>query len=235
MSNKIFRLSKTDLGVLLLIGLLGFFWQAGCKMQTQEIHKEIGTLEQIKAAGKIVVGTSSDYPPYEFHLLPELEDEMVGIDIDIAEAIAANLNIKLEIRDIVFSKLFDELAAERIDLALAGLLRALGNEPGIGRLRLGSPDPRTTDGGLVGLITSDSAICPHFHLSLQHASDDVLRKMGRRSRAADYTSLLGELKARVDTLRHVVNDRLIPSVPAQGWVDKLTVLNDDGTLKQPVQ
>jgi len=90
-------------------------------MQTQEIKKETGKLEKIKAAGKIVVGTSSDYPPYEFHLLPELESEMVGIDIDIAEAIAANLNVKLEIRDIVFSKLFDELIAERIDLALAGL------------------------------------------------------------------------------------------------------------------
>jgi polar amino acid transport system substrate-binding protein len=46
---------------------------------------------------------------------------MVGIDIDIAEAIAANLNVKLEIKDIIFSKLFDELTAERIDLALAGL------------------------------------------------------------------------------------------------------------------
>ena len=46
---------------------------------------------------------------------------MVGIDIDIAEAIASNLNVKLEIKDIVFSKLFDELAAGNIDIALAGL------------------------------------------------------------------------------------------------------------------
>ena len=121
MSNKIFRLNRTILGTFLVFCLLGFFWQAGCGMQTQEIKKISGKLEKIKAAGKIVVGTSSDYPPYEFHLLPELEDEMVGIDIDIAEAIAANLNVKLEIRDIVFSQLFDELIAERIDLALAGL------------------------------------------------------------------------------------------------------------------
>ncbi|MBE0666009.1 MAG: transporter substrate-binding domain-containing protein [Candidatus Aminicenantes bacterium] len=121
MSNKIFRLNRTVLGAFLVLCLLGFFWQAGCGMQTQEIKKKSGKLEKIKAAGKIVVGTSSDYPPYEFHLLPELEDEMVGIDIDIAEAIAANLNVTLEIRDIVFSQLFDELIAERIDLALAGL------------------------------------------------------------------------------------------------------------------
>jgi ABC-type amino acid transport substrate-binding protein len=121
MSDKISRLKKTAWGSLLVLGLLGVFWQAACKMQTKEIKKETGKLEKIKAAGKIVVGTSADYPPYEFHLLPELEDDMVGIDIDIAEAIAANLNVKLEIRDIVFSKLFDELTAGRIDLALAGL------------------------------------------------------------------------------------------------------------------
>lgn len=121
MADKILRLKRTAWGALVVLGLLGVFWQAGCKMQTREIKKETGKLEQIKAAGKIVIGTSADYPPYEFHLLPELEDEMVGIDIDIAEAIAANLNVKLEIRDIVFSKLFDELTAGRIDLALAGL------------------------------------------------------------------------------------------------------------------
>ena len=121
MADKIIRLKRTAWGALVVLGLLGVFWQAGCKMQTREIKKETGKLEQIKAAGKIVIGTSADYPPYEFHLLPEFEDEMVGIDIDIAEAIAANLNVKLEIRDIVFSKLFDELTAGRIDLALAGL------------------------------------------------------------------------------------------------------------------
>jgi len=33
----------------------------------------------------------------------------------------------------------------------------------------------------------------------------------------DPDNRLGELKARVDTLRHVLNDRLIPSVPEDGW------------------
>lgn len=106
---------------MLAVALLTVLWQTGCRMQSKEIAKAPGKLEKIKAAGKIVVGTSADYPPYEFHLLPELEGGMVGIDIDIAEAIAANLNVKLEIKDIVFSRLFDELAAGNIDIALAGL------------------------------------------------------------------------------------------------------------------
>jgi ABC-type amino acid transport substrate-binding protein len=121
MSDKFVRPARAVMGSLLVLGLLGLFWQSGCRMQTKEIKKETGKLERIKAAGRIVVGTSADYPPYEFHLLPELEGEMVGLDVDIAEAIAADLNVRLEIKDIVFSKLFDELGAGHIDLALAGL------------------------------------------------------------------------------------------------------------------
>jgi polar amino acid transport system substrate-binding protein len=121
MLNKINKPAHAAVSALLVLGLLGVLCLSGCRMQTREIKKERGKLEQIKAAGKIVVGTSADYPPYEFHLLPELESEMVGIDIDIAEAIAADLNVKLEIRDIVFSKLFEELGTGGIDLALAGL------------------------------------------------------------------------------------------------------------------
>lgn len=121
MSRTTFGSSRTVVTLFLAAGLLACLGLAGCRMQSQEIHKEAGRLEKIKAAGKIVVGTSAPYPPYEFHLLPELESEMVGIDIDIAEAIASDLNVRLEIKDIQFSRLFDELAAGNIDIALAGL------------------------------------------------------------------------------------------------------------------
>ncbi|HSQ35456.1 MAG TPA: transporter substrate-binding domain-containing protein [Candidatus Binatia bacterium] len=122
MSKNMFSAKKTSLGVLLILGLLGILWQSGCQMQSQDIaKKELSKIERIKKAGRIIVGTSADYPPYEFHLLPEMEDDIVGIDIDIAEAIAADLNVKLEIKNIVFHKLFNELTAENIDLILAGL------------------------------------------------------------------------------------------------------------------
>lgn len=121
MSKSVFPEKKT-MGALLILGLLGISWPFGCRMQTQDLaKKEPGKIEQIKKAGILVIGTSADYPPYEFRLLPDLEDEIVGIDIDIAEAIAADLNVKLEIKNIVFHDLFKELAAENIDLILAGL------------------------------------------------------------------------------------------------------------------
>jgi ABC-type amino acid transport substrate-binding protein len=98
MIKNLFSVKMTFLSWILILGFLVIAWQAGCRMQTRELTiKELGKLDKIKKAGKIIIGTSADYPPYEFRLLPEIEDDFVGIDIDIAEAIAADLNVKLEI------------------------------------------------------------------------------------------------------------------------------------------
>ena len=83
--------------------------------------KVLTKIEKIKDAGKIIVGTSVDYPPYEFHLLNSKEEEIVGLDIDIAEVIAEKLGVKLEIKDITFSKLINTLDSEEVDIVIAGL------------------------------------------------------------------------------------------------------------------
>jgi threonylcarbamoyladenosine tRNA methylthiotransferase MtaB len=43
-------------------------------------------------------------------------------------------------------------------------------------------------------IAGDGRICPHFHLSLQHASDRILRTMGRAVEAGSYERLLDGLR-----------------------------------------
>jgi threonylcarbamoyladenosine tRNA methylthiotransferase MtaB len=80
--------------------------------------------------------------------------------------------------------------------SLAGLLGDLAEVEGLGRLRLSSLDPRYLDDGLSGLITGSPRVCPHFHLSLQHASDRILKRMGRRSNAAGYSRILERLRER---------------------------------------
>ncbi len=103
--------------VMSLMGMGGY----GFADEGNAMGKEISKIEQIKKAGKIVVGTSADYPPYEFHPLGDKEADLIGIDIDIAKVIAKELGVKLEIKDLIFSRIFDALNAGKIDIAIAGL------------------------------------------------------------------------------------------------------------------
>lgn len=84
-------------------------------------EKKMSKLEKIKASGKLVVGTSADYPPYEFHLLNDKEGDLVGIDIDIAKVIASELGVQLDVKDLIFSRIFQTLDSGQIDMAIAGL------------------------------------------------------------------------------------------------------------------
>ncbi|CAG7628574.1 transporter substrate-binding domain-containing protein [Paenibacillus allorhizosphaerae] len=78
-------------------------------------------LEQIKKAGKIVVGTSADYPPYEFHKEINKKDEIVGFDIEIAKAIAKDLGVTLEIKDMKFDGLLAALETGNVDFVISGM------------------------------------------------------------------------------------------------------------------
>jgi len=74
--------------------------------------------------------------------------------------------------------------------SLAGLLGELAGAAGSARLRLSSLDPRRVDAALLARIAGDRRICPHFHLSLQHASGRVLASMGRPVDQGSYESLM---------------------------------------------
>jgi threonylcarbamoyladenosine tRNA methylthiotransferase MtaB len=79
---------------------------------------------------------------------------------------------------------------------LLDLLRAIDRLPGEFRLRLSSLDPRLLPPELLEHMTSSPRVCPHFHLSLQHGSDRVLKAMGRTSTIAQYDTTLRFLRTR---------------------------------------
>ncbi len=79
---------------------------------------------------------------------------------------------------------------------LRSLLEELTALDGLGKIRLSSLDPAHLDEELLMFITGNEKICPHFHLSLQHASDKILERMGRKSRAADYERILSTVRQR---------------------------------------
>ncbi|MFC2155771.1 transporter substrate-binding domain-containing protein, partial [Acidobacteriota bacterium] len=111
MTQQNYLFKKTFFIVVLVVFFTALinFWgcgkseQAPDKEKQQEVLSKVG---KIKAAGKLIVGTSAEYPPYEFHLLKDKEGDLVGLDIDIANAIANELGVEIEVKDIVFHRLF---------------------------------------------------------------------------------------------------------------------------------
>ncbi|MDK2918362.1 MAG: arginine/lysine/histidine transporter system substrate-binding protein [Candidatus Petromonas sp.] len=118
---------------ILLIGLMIFTFTACQQQETANQDTEAEgekqkaevvktKLDEIKANGKIVLGTAADYPPYEFHKVINGKDEIVGFDIEIAKQIAKDLGVELEIKDMKFDGLLAALVADDIDFILAGMV-----------------------------------------------------------------------------------------------------------------
>jgi threonylcarbamoyladenosine tRNA methylthiotransferase MtaB len=80
--------------------------------------------------------------------------------------------------------------------SLIGLLQSIEKIDGLGQVRLSSLDPRFLDQKLCDFIAFSPFVCPHFHISLQHGSDDVIRRMGRKIKVSDYKRILYDLRQK---------------------------------------
>ncbi|OLR65120.1 transporter substrate-binding domain-containing protein [Peptoniphilus porci] len=88
-------------------------------------------VKDIKKSGKIVMGCNANYPPFEFHKNIDGKDKIVGFDVFIAEEIAKDLGVKLEISDMEFSSVLASLDSGVIDLALSGISKTPEREKSI--------------------------------------------------------------------------------------------------------
>ena len=67
--------------------------------------------------GKLVIGTSPDYPPFE-----NLENgEFVGLDMEIAKAIGEKLGLEVEFKSLQFDAIIPAVAAGgQVDMGISG-------------------------------------------------------------------------------------------------------------------
>ena len=80
---------------------------------------KVVTVDDIKEAGKLKMGTESGFAPFEY-----VEGgEIVGIDIDIANEIVAAWGVELEIQDMDFSAVLTGVSTGVVDIGLAGITR----------------------------------------------------------------------------------------------------------------
>ena len=74
---------------------------------------EVTTVEP----GVLTMGTNATFPPYEY----KDGDDVVGIDAEIAQAMADKLGLQLEIVDMDFDSLVASVQSGKIDMSLAGM------------------------------------------------------------------------------------------------------------------
>lgn len=113
-------IKKVVASTLLGIMTMGF---VGCGASNNKSATETkDLLETIQEKGKVVVGMSADYAPYEFHYIDENGKDVIGgFDVDIANEIANSLGVELVIQEMDFDALVAALPAGKIDLVISGM------------------------------------------------------------------------------------------------------------------
>ena len=66
---------------------------------------------------KLVLATEASFPPFEYYE----NGKIVGVDIDIAKEIANALDMELEIKDVYFDSIINEVKTQKSDLGAAGI------------------------------------------------------------------------------------------------------------------
>ena len=110
--------------------------------------------------GSLTMATNAQFPPYEFYD----GDKIVGIDAEIAGAIAEKLGLELIIEDMEFDSIIEAVKAGKADIGLAGMT--------VTPERQESVDFTTSyaTGVQVVIVTEDSAIASVDDLFAEGAS-----------------------------------------------------------------
>ncbi|MDM8518700.1 ABC transporter substrate-binding protein [Anaerolineales bacterium HSG6] len=98
--------------IIMLISLLGVGWYYISQSTADD------TVTIIKQRGILRVGLDASFPPFE---TMTADGEIVGLDVEIADDIAATLGVELQLVNIGFDGLYDALLADRVDMVISGL------------------------------------------------------------------------------------------------------------------
>ncbi len=90
--------------------------------EESENNNEAGADLQTVTPGKLTIATSPDFAPYEFYAIGEDgTPTLAGFDMALAQYIADDLGLELEIVTVDFDGVLSELQTKSVDLGMAGL------------------------------------------------------------------------------------------------------------------
>lgn len=85
--------------------------------EAAEAAEETEAAEAAETNGTLVMATNAEFPPYEFRE----GGEIVGIDVEIAAAIAAQMGMDFEVEDIAFDSIIPAVQSGKADFGAAGM------------------------------------------------------------------------------------------------------------------
>ena len=96
-------------------------------------------------------------------------------------------------REIVLTGINLGCYGQDLGLSLFDAVKAV-SESGVPRIRLSSLEPEMITDELIEKLGKIPTLCPHFHLSLQSGSDEILRKMNRKYTTEQYLQVVEKLR-----------------------------------------
>ena len=97
--------------------------------------------------------------------------------------------------------------------SLHKLLKELCKVGGIQWIRLLYCYPEEIDDALIQVMKEEKKICHYLDLPIQHASDEVLRRMGRRTSKAQLVDIIGKLRSEIPDI--TLRTTLITGFPGE--------------------
>lgn len=79
--------------------------------------EDSGSADSKKEEKTLVMATNAEFPPYEYYE----GSEIVGIDVDIAQAIASELGMKLKVEDMAFDSIVAAVSSGKVQIGAAGM------------------------------------------------------------------------------------------------------------------
>ncbi|MDF7638269.1 ABC transporter substrate-binding protein/permease [Lactobacillus sp. ESL0791] len=102
--------------LLLLVGCVNNVAEAAQTPKTTDNY-----LQKVKQKGEIVMGTSPDFPPYEFIKNINGKSHVVGMDIEVGKKIAHDMGVKLVVKTMDFDSLLVALETGKVDMVISGM------------------------------------------------------------------------------------------------------------------
>ena len=110
-TNKHFFHSLKKASALILALVLAIGCMTGCSSQQL-------TVESVQKAGKLVIGTSPDFPPFEFL---SADGKVEGIEIEILQLICDELGVELEIKQMDFDSVLPGVQTGKFNVGVSGI------------------------------------------------------------------------------------------------------------------